>query len=173
MKYTHTQHYNWISSNTHDMYTCLIYYTMFSDYGLKLQQVWHVNVIFRFFIFYFHFLNLNLIQNDIEDGEESVHNFPCIASPIVYSPPPATSIASIVGEFGSKSQLRRSRSSVLRKSYTSDDELDELKCPLSPILLSGSLSSVVSAKRSLKSKEIRSESPVRYELLRDVWMNSE
>ncbi|XP_027358816.1 uncharacterized protein LOC113867616 isoform X2 [Abrus precatorius] len=106
-------------------------------------------------------------ENDMEDGKESVKNIPCIAASIVYSPPPATSIASIVGEMGSKSQLRRNRSSVVRKSYTSDDELDELKSPLSSIFLS------VSTKSSLKFKENRNESPVRYELLRDVWMNSE
>ncbi|KAJ1391583.1 Serine-threonine/tyrosine-protein kinase, catalytic domain [Sesbania bispinosa] len=112
-------------------------------------------------------------ENDMEDGKKSVNNFPCIAASIVYSPPPAISIASIVGEMGSKSQLRRSRSSVVRKSYTSDDELDELKSPLSSIFFSGSPSSAVSTKPSLKSKEIRNDSPVRYELLRNVWMNSE
>nr|KYP50037.1 hypothetical protein KK1_028192 [Cajanus cajan] len=78
-------------------------------------------------------------ENAMGDGMEHFNNFPFIAAPIVYSPPPATSIASIVGEKGSKSQLRRNRSS----------------------------------KSSLKLKEIRNQSPVRYELLRDVWMKSE
>ena len=114
----------------------------------------------------------NLTQDDVEDGKESVNYFPCIAAPIAYSPPPAASIAAITGEIGGESQLRRSKSSVVRKSYTSDDELDELNCPLSSILFSGS-SSPVSAKPSWKLKESRIESAVRYELLRDVWMNSE
>ncbi|XP_057740580.1 uncharacterized protein LOC130957751 [Arachis stenosperma] len=111
-------------------------------------------------------------ESDTQEGNESVLNYPCIAAPIIYLPPPATSIASIVGDFGNKSQLRRSRSCVLSKSNTSDDELDELKCPLSSIFFfSGSLSSSqVSAKPNLKSKD---ESPVRYELLRDIWLNSE
>ncbi|MED6132264.1 hypothetical protein PIB30_017531 [Stylosanthes scabra] len=116
---------------------------------------------------------LNSESDTIQEGKECVLNYPCIAAPIVYFPPPVTSIASIVGDFGNKSQLRRSRSSVLSKSYTSDDELDELKCPLSSIFFFGgsSSSSEVSAKPSLKSS--KDESPVRYELLRDIWLNSE
>lgn len=121
---------------------------------------------------------LNLIQNDMENGKEYVNNFPCIAAPIIYSPPMVTSIASIVGVIGgSKSQLRRSTSSVVSKSCTSDDELNELKSPLlSSIFLSGNSSSsaAVSTKSSLRSREIfNNESPFRYELLRDVWMSKE
>jgi hypothetical protein len=113
-----------------------------------------------------------LIQSDdIEDGKEFRNNFPCTAAPIVYSPPPVTCVASIIGEIGSKSQLRRNKSSVVRKSYTSDDELNELKSPLSSIFFGDSSYSVVT-KLNSKSREIRSESPVRYDLLRDVWMNS-
>lgn len=111
-------------------------------------------------------------ENEIEDGKECVNNFPFIAAPIVYSPP-VTSIASIVGEIGSKSHLGRNKSSVVRKSHTSDDELDELKSPLSSIFFSTSSSPANSTKPSLKLKEIHKQSPVRYELLRDVWMNSE
>ncbi|XP_061356295.1 uncharacterized protein LOC133300730 [Gastrolobium bilobum] len=107
-----------------------------------------------------------------DDLKESVNNFPCIAAPIVYSPPPATTIASITGEIGSEYQLRRSRSSVVRKSNTSDDELDELHSPLSSILFCGS-SSPVSIKPNWKWKESQNESAVRYELLRKVWMDSE
>lgn len=114
----------------------------------------------------------------MENGKEYVNNFPCIAAPIIYSPPMVTSIASIVGVIGgSKSQLRRSTSSVVSKSCTSDDELNELKSPLlSSIFLSGNSSSsaAVSTKSSLRSREIfNNESPFRYELLRDVWMSKE
>lgn len=117
---------------------------------------------------------LHIWQDDLVDGEESVNNFPCIAAPIVYSPPRATAIADIVGEIGSEfqpSQLRRSRSSVVRKSHTSDDELDELNSPLSSILFTNS-SSPVSTKPNWK-KVSHNEASVRYELLRNVWMNSE
>lgn len=110
-------------------------------------------------------------QDDLEDGNECINNFPCNAAPIVYSPPPAATITNITGEIGSGSQLRRSRSSVVRKSYTSDDELDELNYPLSLLLTSGS--SPASIKHNWKWKESRDESAIRYELLRDVWMNSE
>ncbi|KAL2335202.1 hypothetical protein Fmac_016415 [Flemingia macrophylla] len=113
-------------------------------------------------------------ENDMGDGKERANNFPLIAAPIVYSPPPATSIANIVGEMGGKSQLRRNRSCVVKKSCTSDDELNELKSPLSSIFSSsGSSSPAVPTKSSLKLKEICNQSPVRYELLRDVWMNCE
>ncbi|XP_058736698.1 uncharacterized protein LOC131609075 [Vicia villosa] len=113
-------------------------------------------------------------QDDLDEENESVNNFPCIAAPIVYSPPQAITIANIVGEIGHESQisqLRRSKSSVVRKSHTSDDELDELKSPLSSILFSNS-SSPVSTKPNLKWKESHNESSIRYELLRNVWMNS-
>ncbi|CAL0321644.1 unnamed protein product [Lupinus luteus] len=75
-------------------------------------------------------------ENDFVDGKDYVYvnSFPCIAAPIAYSPPPATFIVSIFAEIESKSQLQRSRSSILRKSYTSDDELDELRSPLSSML---------------------------------------
>jgi len=109
----------------------------------------------------------------MEDGKEFVNNFPCIAGPIVYSPPIPSSIASIVGEMGSKHHLRRNRSSIVRKSHTSDDELEELKSPLSSIFLSASSSPKVSTKSSFKVKEISNQSPLRYELLRDVWIKSE
>ncbi|XP_054802367.1 uncharacterized protein LOC129306060 [Prosopis cineraria] len=112
-------------------------------------------------------------QDDLECGKECVGTFPCNAAPIEYLPPPATSIVTIFGEVGSESQLRRSRSSALRKAYTSDDELDELNSPLSSILIDASASSVSSTKLCWKTKEIRNGSTVRYELLRDVWMSSE
>lgn len=109
----------------------------------------------------------------MEHGKELDNNFPYSAAPISYSPPTVTSVASILGEVGSKSQLRRNKSSVVRKSYTSDDELNELKSPLSSILFNdSSSSSEVLNKSNLMSKEICSESPVRYDLLRDVWMSS-
>ncbi|KAK7311370.1 hypothetical protein RJT34_09476 [Clitoria ternatea] len=105
-------------------------------------------------------------EDDLEDGRESINNFPCNAAPIEYLAPPVTTIASLTGEIGSESHLRRSRSSVVRKSYTSDDELDELHHPLSSIFITGS-STPVSTKPNCN------ESSVRYELLRDVWMNSD
>ena len=114
-----------------------------------------------------------LLQDPVEAREGSVTNFPCVASPPVYSPPSATSVASIIGEVGLQSQPRRSGSSVLRKSYTSDDELDELNSPLASIFIDGFQSSHVQSKPNWISKGNGYQNAIRYELLRDVWMNSE
>ncbi|XWS32656.1 hypothetical protein CRYUN_Cryun22dG0008700 [Craigia yunnanensis] len=112
-------------------------------------------------------------EDPVEAREGSVTNFPCVASPPVYSPPLATSVASIIGEVGSQSQPRRNGFSVLRKSYTSDDELDELNSPLASIFIDGFQSSPVQSKPNWISKGNGYQNAIRYELLRDVWMKSE
>ncbi|KAG4180335.1 hypothetical protein ERO13_A10G159800v2 [Gossypium hirsutum] len=112
-------------------------------------------------------------EDPAEAREGFVTSFPYVASPPIYSPPSATSIASIIGEVGSQSQLRRSRSSVLRKSYTSDDELDELNSPLASIFNDGFRSSPVKSKPIWISKGNNYQNAIRYELLRDVWKKSE
>ncbi|KAI3463095.1 hypothetical protein Pfo_019758 [Paulownia fortunei] len=106
---------------------------------------------------------------DLED--DSIMNFPCAAAPIVYQPPSAASVASILGEFGSHSQLTRSRSSVLKKSQTSDDELDEMDSPLKSIILDSFQASPSSVKPGWISKENGSRNALRYQLLRDIWMD--
>ncbi|KAA8548219.1 hypothetical protein F0562_004520 [Nyssa sinensis] len=108
-------------------------------------------------------------EDPFETGEGLVTNVPCTAAPIVYLPPSAASVA---GEIGSPSQLRRSGSSVIRKSYSSDDELDELDSPLTSIIDSFR-ASPTAAKPYWISKENGSRSMVRYQLLRELWMNSE
>ncbi|KAJ8750149.1 hypothetical protein K2173_014064 [Erythroxylum novogranatense] len=107
-----------------------------------------------------------------ESGEDSITTIPCTAAPPRYLPPSAVSVAVIIGEFGGQPQLR-SGSTVIRKSYTSDDELDELNSPLTSIFFENSLPSPSSTKLSWKSKEKGSPSAIRYELLRDIWMKSE
>ncbi|XP_057482273.1 uncharacterized protein LOC130769110 isoform X2 [Actinidia eriantha] len=112
---------------------------------------------------------------DIEDppeGMESfVTNFPCSAAPVVYLAPSAASVAGIIGDVRNQPQLRRSGSSVLKKSYTSDDELDELDSPLTAII--DSFQGSPTTKPSWISKEHGSRNTIRYGLLREVWMNSE
>lgn len=108
-------------------------------------------------------------EDPAESGEDFIVNFPCTADPIVYLPPPATSVAHILGDCGSHSQLTRNGSLVLRKSYTSDDELDELDS-LSIIDIFRPLPA--STKPSWTSKEDGSKNSVRYQLLREVWMSS-
>ncbi|XAR51982.1 hypothetical protein NMG60_11006804 [Bertholletia excelsa] len=111
-------------------------------------------------------------EDHIEPMEGSLTNFPCSAAPVAYSPPAASSVAGVNIECGSKSLLRRSGSSVLRKSYTSDDELEELDSPFASII-DGSMASPTLPKPSWISKENGSQNAIRYRLLREVWMHSE
>ncbi|KAM1410568.1 hypothetical protein ACFX13_023665 [Malus domestica] len=112
-------------------------------------------------------------EDALEAGEDTVTNVPYTGAGTVYLPPSTASVASIIGEVGGQSQLRRSGSSVLRKSYTSDDELDELNSPLASIFIDSSRSSPVATKPSWVSKGNGNQTAVRYELLREVWTNSE
>lgn len=101
------------------------------------------------------------MKDAVEAAEETLTGFPCTANPTVYSPPAAgASLSGILGEVGSQS-LRRSGSSVLRKAYTSDDELDELDSPLTSII----------GDNLPKGKGGRNV--VRYQLLREVWRDGE
>ncbi|GAU10416.1 hypothetical protein TSUD_420590 [Trifolium subterraneum] len=64
-----------------------------------------------------------LNNEDIEDDEGCITSFPCTAGSTFYAPPPASSVVSMLKEVGTP--LLRSGSFVLKKLYTSDDELDE------------------------------------------------
>ncbi|KAI9087418.1 hypothetical protein K1719_030558 [Acacia pycnantha] len=105
----------------------------------------------------------SLNTEDIQDDEGSISSIPHIAAPTSYSPPPATAVTGIIQEMGTQS-LRRSGSSVVKKSYTSDDELDDLDSPLSAIGIDEP--SLVSNKLPAVNE---GRSFVRYELLREVW----
>ncbi|KAK9117510.1 hypothetical protein Sjap_016457 [Stephania japonica] len=96
------------------------------------------------------------------DEELSIRNFPCDAAPAVYSPPSIASLESIVGEVG-ESSLTRSSSSLLRKSYTSDDELEELDSPCGSIFDSNT-----AATPKWRTKD-NNQHVVRYRLLQAVW----
>lgn len=96
-------------------------------------------------------------------------NFPCAAAPIVYQAAPSASVACVFGEGGSHSKLTHSRSSLLKKSQTSDDELDELDSPLKGIITE----SFQASPSSVMSKGSEKQNSVRYKLLKEVWMNSE
>ncbi|KAK1438157.1 hypothetical protein QVD17_03960 [Tagetes erecta] len=111
------------------------------------------------------------MQDDVaEASEESLINFPCIAPSSTYKPPAAHSLSAIISIGGSQS-LTRSSSSVLKKSYTSDDELDELDSPLTSIL-ADSLR-VSSSSDGFQAVPKGGRSIVRYQLLRQVWKDSE
>ncbi|CAN4124171.1 unnamed protein product [Withania somnifera] len=114
-----------------------------------------------------------LDSEDAEDtSEESVSIVPFTTSPTAYSPPSVRSMKTFLGETGNQS-LQRSGSSVLKKSYTSDDELDELDSPLSSIVADRFLGSPNLAKINLIAKGKGDWKVVRYQLLRQVWRAEE
>ncbi|KAK1369759.1 C2 NT-type domain-containing protein [Heracleum sosnowskyi] len=105
-------------------------------------------------------------EDPTEYGEDSIQTVPCRADAILYLPLSATSVANIIGDSGSRSQLTRTGSLVLRKSYTSDDELDELE---SASCINSFRPSSASTKPSwMISKEDGSNNGnIRYQLLRE------
>ncbi|KAK6930852.1 NT-type C2 domain [Dillenia turbinata] len=107
-----------------------------------------------------------------ETAVESLTSFPCAATPMVYSPPLASSLVSIIGEVGSQ-PLSRSGSSVLRKSYTSDDELEDLDSPVTLLIADNFRQSPTSAKSNLMPEVKGGRNIVRYQLLRQVWKDCE
>ncbi|XP_004495366.1 uncharacterized protein [Cicer arietinum] len=104
-----------------------------------------------------------LNNEDIQDDEGSITSFPCSAGSTSYAPPPASSVVGMLQEVGTPSL--RSGSFVLKKLYTSDDELDELDSPLSALGMDDPKKKFAVVKGGRKV--------VRYELLREVWKSSE
>lgn len=82
----------------------------------------------------------------------------------MYAPLHASSVMSMLQEVGTQSLLR-SGSLMVKKLYTSDDELDELDSPISAIGMDDPKKkfAVVNGGRKV----------VRYELLRQVWKSSD
>nr|GMC57674.1 Metal-response element-binding transcription factor 2 like [Ipomoea batatas] len=69
---------------------------------------------------------------DAASGER-ITKFPCTAISTSYTPPPTASLSSFLEKIGNQAP-KRSGLSSLKKSYTSDVELDELDSPLTSIL---------------------------------------
>ncbi|XP_047324161.1 uncharacterized protein LOC124927741 isoform X2 [Impatiens glandulifera] len=116
------------------------------------------------------------VFNSLEEEEEEemmmmmmIRNFPCIANngAAIYLAPLATEMGS------AQSSLQRTTSSILKKSYTSDDELDELDSPFTSINLDKARRS--NYPGSLKPNWIPTgaRTSVRYQLLRQVWEQAE
>ncbi|OWM67204.1 uncharacterized protein LOC116207775 isoform X2 [Punica granatum] len=104
---------------------------------------------------------------------ETTRNFPYTAAAVIYSPPSSADVAKKVAEAGERSPLSRSVSTVQRKGYTSDEELDDLDSPLTSIIdqLQSSPTHVSNGNENGKHVEHGAHSAmnVRYELLREVW----
>lgn len=102
-------------------------------------------------------------EDSLEGGEDCVMSVPCAAASVVYEAPSASSIRCILGDDETQKHLSRS-GSVLRKSNTSDDELDELISPLTTI---------INASSAPSNPTTATHGSIRYQLLKEVWMNSE
>ncbi|OMP00224.1 hypothetical protein COLO4_12824 [Corchorus olitorius] len=113
-----------------------------------------------------------LDEDLLEAGEESITSFPCIAAPTVYTPPSPASLAGIIGEVGSQA-LQRSKSSVLKKSYTSDDELDELDSPITSIIIENPRDTPTSKAPDWMRMGKGGQKVVRYQLIREIWKDGE
>lgn len=111
---------------------------------------------------------------DYEDASdvstESITSHPCTAPPTIYSPPPATSLTHSIKEVGNHNI--QSGSSLLRKSYTSDDELDELDTRFTSII-ADSFQSSAARKLSSVPRGNGKGKVSRYQLLREVWKDYE
>ncbi|KAJ8758874.1 hypothetical protein K2173_002653 [Erythroxylum novogranatense] len=109
----------------------------------------------------------------VEETGESIKIFPINAAPTIYCPPPACSLQNIIGDFRSQ-MLKRSASTLLQKSYTSDDELEELDSPMNSIIMDNSRTSPASSTTSSwMDKGKWSGKVVRYHLLQEAWKDSE
>ncbi|XP_062204150.1 uncharacterized protein LOC133906303 [Phragmites australis] len=96
------------------------------------------------------------LEDHLEGNNKGIRSIPCSASPILYNSPASGAILSIIGD------PRKSGSAILRKSNTSDDELDELSSPLTFI-------SNTSSNPIAKLKRISNSNTARYRLLHVVW----
>ncbi|KAK4412996.1 hypothetical protein Salat_2946800 [Sesamum alatum] len=105
---------------------------------------------------------------------DSASSFPYTAAPTTYTPPSSTDVAEKVAEAGANPQFSRSSSSVQRKGYTSDEELDELESCITSVIdkLPSSPTTVVNRKNinGDPTEEVGHDGAnARYDLLREVW----
>ncbi|PON91663.1 nucleolar protein gar2-like protein [Trema orientale] len=106
---------------------------------------------------------------------DTMRNFPYTVAPVVYTPPSTTDVAEKceVADAGGRSEMARNVSSIHRKGYTSDEELEELESPLTSIIdkLPSSPNLMTNGNGNGKHKDNTGYACVneRYELLSEVW----
>lgn len=112
-----------------------------------------------------------IIERRLSSAESMSSSFPYPAAPVVYTPPSLADIAEKVAEVDRKSQFSRTPSSIQRKGYTSDEELDEIDSPLASIVDKTSSAHSENGNGNIKDDEDKGSlgSNARYELLREVW----
>lgn len=94
-----------------------------------------------------------------------MRQIPYNVGPVVYAHPSVALIESIIGDVQS-TQTARSGSSVVKKSNTSDDELEELNSPLTSVV-DGSSARLTGVKKHYRTHAVR------YQLLHDIWKDDE
>ncbi|XP_055804958.1 uncharacterized protein LOC129873798 [Solanum dulcamara] len=104
----------------------------------------------------------NVVETlDSEDVPGEYHtSFPCTTTWTVYTSPPALSLTTFIERVGN--QVPKSTgSSVLKKTYTSDVELDELDSPFTSFL--------ADSFKDYPNLAKPARNVVRYQLLREAW----
>ncbi|GAB4840582.1 hypothetical protein Ancab_021351 [Ancistrocladus abbreviatus] len=109
-------------------------------------------------------------EDPLEASEECIKNLPWAANPIVYSPMPTGSLSNMIGDINGQYN-EKGRSSLLRKSYNSDDELDNLNSPLVSINVENIQIYPASTKSNWTPMGKGGRNVVRYQLLQEVWRN--
>uniref|UniRef100_A0ACD5Y2R4 Uncharacterized protein n=1 Tax=Avena sativa TaxID=4498 RepID=A0ACD5Y2R4_AVESA len=102
-------------------------------------------------------------------GKDAVSTFPCIAAPIAYHAPSPMDVAEKVSVTGGSTKLDRKASMVQRRGYTSDDDLDDLDCPLASLFDKSAPPSPSNGVAHFSAQRGPSMENARYSLLREVW----
>ncbi|XP_016464063.1 uncharacterized protein LOC107787060 isoform X2 [Nicotiana tabacum] len=102
-----------------------------------------------------------LDSEDVTDAPgELLTSFPCTFTLPVYTSPPALSLTTFIEKVGNQAPKIRG-SSVLKKTYTSDVELDELDSPFTSFL--------ADSFKDYPNLAKPARNIVRYQLLREAW----
>ncbi|KAL9241273.1 hypothetical protein vseg_015403 [Gypsophila vaccaria] len=107
-------------------------------------------------------------EDGVEDSNDCIIDFPCVAKPVVYSPLPTALFSSLLGDVSNQSQ-KNNGSSLLRKSQNSDDELDKLSVPLASINVKSLCISPSLSKPNWMPRGKGGRDVIRYQLLREAW----
>ncbi|KAL8140379.1 hypothetical protein V2J09_006400 [Rumex salicifolius] len=115
-------------------------------------------------------LLIALESEDLIGGasKEAINNFPCKASAVYYAPVPMALLSSMIGE----PNKQKGGSSILRKSYNSDDDLERMNSPLAALIKvdNNHIGSLSSDPNWLPQEKVGTN-VVRYKLLQQVWKN--
>ncbi|KAL0915917.1 hypothetical protein M5K25_013384 [Dendrobium thyrsiflorum] len=110
----------------------------------------------------------SLIERRLSEKEQ-IYNFPRTSSQVAYSPISLPdSIEKLVDAESKSPELQRNSSMVMRRGYTSDEDLDDIDDPLASFVDRTPPVSPAMAGNKILQKQT-SVSNLRYNLLREVW----